>query len=152
MQIANLDENNIFLDCPYTDRDEMFSYVSKTLLKQDAVTNDYLGKVIAREDNHPTGFQLRTINVAMPHVDPEFVKKNGLFVVTSRQGIVFKNAETDEPLAVNIVFGLLLKEADTHLTFLMKLASSFQNEALLSQILNSNSTLEVKQLLGKILI
>jgi len=152
MQIANLDENNIFLDCPYTDRDEMFSYVSKTLLKQDAVTNDYLSKVIAREDNHPTGFKLRTINVAMPHVDPEFVKKNGLFVVTSRQGIVFKNAETDEPLAVNIVFGLLLKEADTHLTFLMKLASSFQDEPLLSQILNSKSTLEVKQLLGKILI
>lgn len=152
MELEQLDNNLIFLDQDYASRNEMFAHVSQILLQHDYVTDQYLEKVIHREEHHPTGFKLRKINVAMPHVDPEYVKKNGMFVVTSKKGIIFNNAETDDDLPVNIVFGLLLKESDTHLTFLMKLASSFQNDALLLQLLNSNNKLEIKNMLNSILV
>ena len=107
--------------------------------------------MIHRENNHPTGFKLKTLNVAMPHVDCEFVRKNGMFILTSKKGIIFKNAETDEDLSINIVFGLLLKESDTHLTFLMKLASSFGNDSILQKIVESNNKIEIKNILKDIL-
>ena len=151
MELEQLDDNIIFLNQEFASREEMFKFISNELLKNNYVTEQYLEKVIQRENNHPTGFKLKTLNVAMPHVDCEFVKKNGMFIVTSKKGIIFKNAETDEDLFINIVFGLLLKESDTHLTFLMKLASSFGNDSILQKIVESNNKIEIKNILKDIL-
>ncbi|OCG02163.1 PTS sugar transporter subunit IIA [Gilliamella sp. wkB112] len=151
MELEHLDDNIIFLNQSFYDRDEMFQFVSNELLKNGYVTGQYLEKVIYRENNHPTGFKLKTINVAMPHVDSEFVKKNGMFLITSKKGILFKNAENDENVLVQIVFGLLLKQSDTHLNFLMKLASSFGNDQILQKIVESNSKVEIKNILKDIL-
>ena len=151
MELEQLDDNIIFLNQEFANREDMFKYISHELSKNNYVTDQYLEKVIQRENNHPTGFKLKTLNVAMPHVDCEFVKKNGMFIVTSKKGIIFKNAETDEDLPVNIVFGLLLKESDTHLTFLMKLASSFGNDMILQKIVESNNKIEIKNILKDIL-
>ena len=151
MELEQLDDNIIFLNQEFASREEMFKFISNELLKNNYVTEQYLEKVIQRENNHPTGFKLKTLNVAMPHVDCEFVRKNGMFIVTSKKGIIFKNAETDEDLFINIVFGLLLKESDTHLTFLMKLASSFGNDSILQKIVESNNKIEIKNILKDIL-
>ncbi len=151
MELEQLDDNVIFLNQEFANREDMFKYISHELSKNNYVTDQYLEKVIQRENDHPTGFKLKTLNVAMPHVDCEFVKKNGMFIVTSKKGIIFKNAETDEDLPVNIVFGLLLKESDTHLTFLMKLASSFGNDMILQKIVESNNKIEIKNILKDIL-
>lgn len=151
MELEQLDDNIIFLNQEFANREDMFKYISHELSKNNYVTDQYLEKVIQRENDHPTGFKLKTLNVAMPHVDCEFVKKNGMFIVTSKKGIIFKNAETDEDLPVNIVFGLLLKESDTHLTFLMKLASSFGNDMILQKIVESNNKIEIKNILKDIL-
>lgn len=151
MELEQLDDNIIFLNQEFANREDMFKYISHELSKNNYVTDQYLEKVIQRENDHPTGFKLKTLNVAMPHVDCEFVKKNGMFIVTSKKGIIFKNAETDEDLSINIVFGLLLKESDTHLTFLMKLASSFGNDSILQKIVESNNKIEIKHILKDIL-
>lgn len=151
MDLKHLDNNLIFLNNNFANQEDMFRYVSQVLIENDYVTDQYLEKVLAREQNHPTGFKLKAINVAMPHVDPEYIKKNGLFLVASKNGILFKNAETDDDLAVNLIFGLLLKESDTHLSFLMKLAGSFQNDSILQQLLNSNNKTEAIKILTTIL-
>lgn len=151
MELEQLDDNIIFLNKNFSSREDMFKSISHELLDNNYVTEQYLEKVIQRENEHPTGFKLKTLNVAMPHVDCEFVKKDGMFVVTSKEGIIFKNAETDEDLPVNIIFGLLLKQSDTHLTFLMKLASSFSNDMILQKIVESNNKLEIKNILKDIL-
>lgn len=151
MELEQLDDNIIFLNKNFSSREDMFKSISDELLDNNYVTEQYLEKVIQRENEHPTGFKLKTLNVAMPHVDCEFVKKDGMFVVTSKEGIIFKNAETDEDLPVNIIFGLLLKQSDTHLTFLMKLASSFSNDMILQKIVESNNKFEIKNILKDIL-
>lgn len=151
MELEQLDDNIIFLNKSFSSREDMFKSISHELLDNNYVTEQYLEKVIQRENNHPTGFKLKTLNVAMPHVDCEFVRKNGMFIVTSKKGIIFKNAETDEDLFINIVFGLLLKESDMHLTFLMKLASSFGNDSILQKIVESNNKIEIKNILKDIL-
>lgn len=151
MELEQLDDNIIFLNKNFSSREDMFKSISNELLDNNYVTEQYLEKVIQRENEHPTGFKLKTLNVAMPHVDCEFIKKDGMFVVTSKEGIIFKNAETDEDLPVNIIFGLLLKQSDTHLTFLMKLASSFSNDMILQKIVESNNKFEIKNILKDIL-
>lgn len=151
MELEQLDDNIIFLNKNFSSREDMFKSISHELLDNNYVTEQYLEKVIQRENEHPTGFKLKTLNVAMPHVDCEFVKKDGMFVVTSKESIIFKNAETDEDLPVNIIFGLLLKQSDTHLTFLMKLASSFSNDMILQKIVESNNKFEIKNILKDIL-
>lgn len=146
-----LNDDHIFLNLDIADRNKMFEHVSKILSSNNYINDEYLTKVIEREEEHPTGFKLKATNVAMPHVDSKHVKQNGFFIVTSKNGIIFKNAETDEDLNVKIVFGLLLKDSQNHLNFLMKLASSFKDEERLNRILNSSSKTEVKELLNSIL-
>lgn len=151
MQAEFLHDEHIFIDLNIEHRDEMFKHVSRILLKNGYIKDNYLVNVIDREEKYPTGFKLKNLNVAMPHVAPEHVMQNGLFVVTNKHGIVFKNAETDQDLKVHIVFGLLLKDSTTHLNFLMKLATSFKDDQQLHQILNSTTKAEVKEWLNSIL-
>ena len=83
---------------------------------------------------------------------PYDILKENLFVITSKKGIEFNNAENNgEKLNVKIIFGLLIREHNTHINFLVKLIELFQENDKLKQILESSDKDEVIRILKKIL-
>ena len=150
--IENLDKKYIFLHKDFGNKEEVFYFINKILLEDGCVTEEYLPKVLERENCFPTGMELEKINVAIPHIDSKYILKENLFVITSKKGIEFNNAENNgEKLNVKIIFGLLIREHNTHISFLVKLIELFQENDNLEQILESSNKDEVIKILKDVL-
>ena len=150
--IENLDKKYIFLHKDFGNKEEVFYFINKILLEDGCVTEEYLPKVLERENCFPTGMELEKINVAIPHIDSKYILKENLFVITSKKGIEFNNAENNgEKLNVKIIFGLLIREHNTHINFLVKLIELFQENDKLEQILERSDKDEVIKILKDVL-
>ena len=86
------------------------------LLKNVYVKGNFLGHIIEREHNFPTGLSTKTLgknlpNVAIPHTEGEFVNKHLIVPVSLKNPVVFNNMiKPQEKLEVKFLFMLL----DTH--------------------------------------
>ena len=150
--IENLDKKYIFLHRDFGNKEDVFHFINGILLEDGYVTEEYLPKVLERENCFPTGMELEKINVAIPHIDSKYILKENLFVITSKKGIEFNNAENNgEKLNVKIIFGLLIREHNTHISFLVKLIELFQENDKLEQILESSNKDEVIKILKDVL-
>lgn len=150
--INNLDKDYFFLHRDFAGKEDMFVFINEILLKNGYVTGEYLEKVLERENGFPTGMKLEEINVAIPHIDSKYILKENLFLITSKKGIEFSNAENNgEKLNVKIIFGLLIKEHNTHINFLVKLIELFQENEKLNLILESSDEDEAMEILKEML-
>jgi len=147
---TSLDRELIHLHLAPQDRNALFEKITEQLIKKGVVEESYRAALILREQNHPTAMQLESMGVAIPHVDVEHIRHEGLVVVTCPEGIEFNQAEDpDLTMSVNVIFFLLLKEKDSHLEFLMKLISMFHKTSEMNTLLNTTSTEEVMKILAK---
>lgn len=95
------------------------------LLKSGYVKGNFLGHIIEREHNFPTGLSTKTLgknlpNIAIPHTEGEFVNKRLIVPVSLTNPVIFNNMiKPQEKLEVKFLFMLL----DTHLDGQAKLLS-----------------------------
>ena len=150
--IENLNKKYVLLHRDFENKEELFKSMNEILLENNYVTDEYHKRVLERENSFPTGMKLEKLNVAIPHVDSKYVLKENLFIITSKKGIEFNNAENNgEKLNVKIIFALLIKEHNTHINFLVKLIELFQKNEKLNLILESSNEDEVIKILKEIL-
>lgn len=139
--------NLIYLNQDFSDRKDMFTKIGTELISKGLVKSVYIEKILEREENFPTGIDLGYMQVAMPHVEAQYVNENAMFIVTSKSGIEFDNAEDDGTVNSKIIFGLIVKDSEKHIDFLMKLTELFQKEEVLEEIYNSNDQNKVIEIL-----
>lgn len=137
----------IYLNKDFSDRKEMFTNIGGVLIERGIVKPVYIEEILKREENFPTGIELEYMPVAMPHVEAKYVNENTMFVVTISKGVEFDNAEDDGVVNAKIIFGLIVKDSEKHIDFLMKLTDLFQKKEVLEKIYNSNDEEEVVTLL-----
>ena len=142
----------IYLNRDFSGREEMFNEIGKVLIEKEMVKPVYIEEILKREENFPTGLDLGYMQVAMPHVEAKYVNDNAVFIVTTKKGVEFENAEDDGMVNSKIIFGLIVKDSDKHLDFLMKLTELFQKEEALKKIYDSNDVEEVMTILKQNLI
>lgn len=129
-------------------QDDVFEALYKKLYKNGFVRESYLDAIRERENNFPTGLQLKNYNVAIPHTDPEHVIRQAIAVATLKNPVIFKNmANILENVEVNIVFMIALNEAHKQVEILQQLVQLIQNETLLGKIVNSKNGEEIMKLL-----
>ena len=137
----------IYLNKDFSDRKEMFTNIGEVLIEKDIVKPAYIEEILKREENFPTGIELEFMSVAMPHVEAKHVNENTMFVVTSAKGVEFDNAEDDGVVNAKIIFGLIVKDSEKHIDFLIKLTELFQKKEVLEKIYSSSNEEEVVALL-----
>ena len=142
----------IYLNRDFSGREEMFNEIGTVLIEKGMVKPVYIEEILKREENFPTGLDLGYMQVAMPHVEAKYVNDNAVFIVTTKKGVEFENAEDDGMVNSKIIFGLIVKDSDKHLDFLMKLTELFQKEDALKKIYDSNDVEEVVTILKENLI
>jgi PTS system galactitol-specific IIA component len=147
--IKMLDPQAVFLRVDTQDAAAAISLLGGKLAELGHVTDDYVAAVLAREETMPTGLPLGEINVAVPHTDPEFVRRPAVAVATLRQPVAFHNMEEpDESLPVSIVFLLALKDKDKQIEMLQAIASLIQSGPLLQRLTAVESKEEAMALLA----
>ena len=142
----------IYLNRDFSDREEMFNEIGTVLIEKGMVKPAYIEEILKREESFPTGIDLGYMQVAMPHVEAKHVNDNTMFVVTTKKGVEFENAEDDGIVNSKIIFGLIVKDSEKHLDFLMKLVELYQKEDVLKKIYDSNDVEEVMTILKQNLI
>ena len=138
-----IEKDLIFLDVDVNNKNELFGFMSRELLKKGYVCNTYEEKLMEREESYPTGLKLTTMGVAIPHANTEYSKANKFIVLNLKKQIEFKNMEDESNVNVCLVIGLVFNDKDKHMDNLMKLSLLLQNEEKLKEIKEAGTKNEV---------
>ncbi len=138
-----IERDLIFLDVDVNNKNELFGFMSRELLKKGYVCNTYEEKLMEREESYPTGLKLTTMGVAIPHANTEYSKANKFIVLNLKKQIEFKNMEDESNVNVCLVIGLVFNDKDKHMDNLMKLSLLLQNEEKLKEIKEAGTKDEV---------
>ena len=138
-----IERDLIFLDVDVNNKNELFGFMSRELLKKGYVCNTYEEKLMEREESYPTGLKLTTMGVAIPHANTEYSKANKFIVLNLKKQIEFKNMEDESNVNVCLGIGLVFNDKDKHMDNLMKLSLLLQNEEKLKEIKEDGTKDEV---------
>ncbi len=137
----------IYTNIEATTQDELFDFLCECLHKYDLVHDNYKDKIKEREQQFPTGIPLNQIGVAIPHADAEYAKGDAFVVLTSKQGIPFRNMEDGTDIIAHIIIALVFNDKNKHLENLQNLSALLQNEELLMKISQCNHSEEIYKLI-----
>lgn len=139
----------IFSNMEADAKEEYFQTVANKALDLEMVTDEFKENVIKRESTFPTGIQLKTYGIAIPHTDAQYVKDEFIAVTTFKEPVEFSSMEDmNAKVDVKIAFMLGLNQPHAQLEVLQELMGLFQNEEMLEELLEAKSSEELQGLLS----
>jgi PTS system galactitol-specific IIA component len=149
MQISEfLHKELIVTDLEVESKEELFNVLYEKLYNSGFVKKSFLAGIKSREEKFPTGLQLSKYGVALPHTDPEHVILPAIAIATLAEPVEFKNmALSSNDLNVNVVFMMALKEANSQVEMLQKLACLIQNDSQLEKIVHAKKGGEIIEII-----
>ena len=108
----------------------------------------YAEDVIEREKIFPTGLPTEPLRVAIPHADPDHVKKSAVGIAILNQPVEFGMMGTDgsERVKTKIVILLAIKEQEKQVEMLQQLVTVIQSGELLTRLIEVQDAEQVVQL------
>lgn len=141
-------ENLVFIEQELSDRAELFKWFNNRMIDQGFVNDSYYESILRREQQFPTGIQTSTVGVAIPHADPENLKKPFIAVVRPKHGIEFEPMGIAEgKIQAELIFMLgVLKNGDQVIA-LQKLMNLLTNDDAVKKLLQVESCEEVMEII-----
>lgn len=140
-------DNLLFDELVYLENDSidafaLFGEIVPKLEKMGYVNDGYLSAIIEREREYPTGLPSTPYQVAIPHADPQYVKKPGIVVIRANSTIDFKEMGLGKgDINAKYVFILILDEGKLHIDLLQDLINFFMDQKKM-ELLDSAKTSE----------
>lgn len=149
-----MSNNNLFneaitsFNVEVNDSTDAIKSLGKILETNNYIKESYTDSVVEREKGFPTGLVLANAGIAIPHATPnDNVLKNGIAAAHLKKPVNFACMEDpDKEIPVNMIFMLALS-SNQHLEILKKLFIVFQNQDLVTALLNSKDKVEFLNLL-----
>jgi len=135
-----INSNNIFTKIEVETFPDLIKIVSRPLINNGDVLQEFPELIIKREGTFPTGLPTQPFGIAIPHTDTSFVNNDKLTIATLNTPISMgiMGESSGENMEVSIIFVLALSEANKQLDVLSKLMKIFQQSNLLEKIYNGN--------------
>ena len=139
-----ISENCVDLALPGGDREEVLRHLTSLLAGQDFVDPVYAEKILEREAACPTGLAFPHMTIAIPHGDPAFVKHASVAIGRCSTPTVFYSMEDpDQPLQVDLVVLLAVKDPDDHLAVLNNLMQMFTQPEVCQELRAAQSPAQI---------
>lgn len=146
-----LTEEFIWLKTPSQSHTQVFEEVSIKGETLGYVDENFLEKIKERENTFPTGLQLDGYGVAIPHTDPECIKKQFIAVITPEDDIPFMRMDNvNEEVKVKLIFVLGLNQPHSQLSILQELMVLLQDKEVVGKIRNSVDKNEIIEYLSNL--
>ncbi|MGX2946613.1 PTS sugar transporter subunit IIA [Enterococcus alishanensis] len=143
----------IVLDLDIPDRQELFKQMAKYFGDRGYVKDGFYDFIIDREENYPTGLDLETHNVAIPHGNPEFIEKSFISIVRLTHPIKMRKMEdADEEIDVDLFFILGLNDGTQHLQILKQVIGLIQQESFVNEIKAAKTPEEVMDKISAVIV
>lgn len=138
----------IDLNVSVSDEQELFDLVGTKVIEKGFANLGYISGLEKRELSYPTGLKFPEIPVALPHVDPKYIKRAFIYVARNDKPIDVKQmGDSAEMKASNFLF-LGLKDGSEQPKLLAKIMAAFQNKQFVSAFLSANSNEAMYNLLS----
>lgn len=122
MNLLDLIRNGGLYESQAEDKRIFFRECYEKLYPLHYVTKDFLKAIEEREREYPTGIQGEICNVALPHVEAKYVKKNALFIFRLKHALPFVRMDKhEETIHVNYIFLLLISNLQFHVKAISEL-------------------------------
>lgn len=108
------------------DRYDLFDQLEQTLMQKGYVRDTWHAGILEREEKYPTGLNCGTIQVAIPHVDPEHIVEPYIAVLKLDHPIEFEGMGGMPAVQAQLVINLgLLGHEDSQVRVLQALMQLF---------------------------
>lgn len=124
----------ILLDEEASDSQEAETKLADRLYDEGVVTDAFKAAILKRESEFPTGLQMATIGVAIPHTDADKVVSPQIGFMRLKQPVMFHQMGDNAEIQVKLIFMLALKHSDDQLKMLQTLMALFQNQEAIDKL------------------
>lgn len=131
--IELFNRNWVALNVEASSEDELFEIVGKKAHDLFLAYPDYGEGLKKREAEYPTGLNIGGFKVALPHVDPEYIKQPFVFLVTTNKPLKVKEMATEEPLETSAFFFLGIKDGHNQVGLLSGILNALQDETVINE-------------------
>lgn len=122
--------------------------LSAKLIDRGYVEQSYPDKVIEREKGFPTGIQLFSMVVGIPHTEAQYVKKTMVSVATLTKPIKINNMiNPKESLETKMLFMIAMADPKGQVEILQTLMGLFKKTSVLEKIASEDSSESICKLL-----
>ena len=136
----DLNENLIVPDLEAKSSDEVFEKLGGLFIVEGALKD--------REKDFPTGVNMGSIGIAIPHTDKQHVIKGGVAIGVLKEPVhFFQMGTTDEPVEVKLVFMLAVEDPKEHLVFLQRILAVLQDQDVLAKIMKTGDKKKIVEII-----
>jgi PTS system galactitol-specific IIA component len=133
-------EELIIVDLQADSAEDVIRQVGKIMLENGFVKDSYIAAALAREIEYPTGLQLESIGIAMPHTSCEHVEKAAVCIARLANPVSFAHMGTPEVnVEAELVFMMAVIDPQAQLDNLQKILTVFSNEDIVNAFLQAES-------------
>lgn len=130
----------VFSDVVLESREDVFSFLESELHPKGYINNDWKQAIMAREETYPTGLAFETVQIAIPHVGVEHIKKPYVAILKPSKAITFNHmAYASDPVDAEFIINLGITEPEKQVLLLQELMNIFGNKELVSIIREQGS-------------
>lgn len=131
----NKDKHYLAVSLSGSSDQDVLGQMADAMFQEGYVTDGFHDAVIKREETFPTGLPTGAINVAIPHTDPEYVRKAAVCLGVLEEPIEFHVMGIEgEKTSVSLLFMLAIKRKEEQLGLLQKVVDICQNQEMLAII------------------
>ncbi|WP_196600319.1 PTS sugar transporter subunit IIA [Pectinatus frisingensis] len=141
-------DSSVQVDCV----EKLIKKMGEMFVGQGFVKDSYIAAVQEREKKFPTGLNLKSIAIAMPHTDSIHVKKTGICVGKLNKPIDFRHmGNINQTVHAELIFMMAILDPKKQIDTLRKVLEVFQNDAVVREFKNSASNEELYDVAKKYL-
>lgn len=130
-------------------RKEVFQIVAEKLLLSGMVNEGYLEGILEREEAYPTGLMTQYLNIALPHSEPEFVKRPFVFICRLDKEVDWYQMGDNQKIKVKNLFFLGIKDGKNQVGLLQAFMNLFMIEKFVQDYQSMELSNSVYQLFVK---
>ena len=144
----DLNENLIVPDLEAKSSDEVFEKLGGLFIVEGYCKDTYIDALKDREKDFPTGVNMGSIGIAIPHTDKQHVIKGGVAIGVLKEPVhFFQMGTTDEPVEVKLVFMLAVEDPKEHLVFLQRILAVLQDQDVLAKIMKTGDKKKIVEII-----
>ncbi|WEV51356.1 PTS sugar transporter subunit IIA [Lactobacillus sp. ESL0731] len=142
-------ENLIDLNVSVSSEEQLFDLVGLRAINLEYANLGYITSLEKRELSYPTGLKFPKISLALPHVDPQYVKRPFIYIARTTQPLKLRQMGDNAEITASDFLFLGLKNGKKQPELLSQIISAFQDENFVGQFKGISTTEKMLQLVER---
>lgn len=135
-------------DLEYSTQNDVLRSMAGLLVKRGFCRASFIDAILERERLHPSGLPMPGPKIAIPHTDAEHVHRSVILFARLTQPVEFRSmGDPEERLQIQLVSMFALKEKRLIGDLLETLITVYQNEEILTSLLDAPDSLSMYRIL-----